>query len=111
MPAIHNNNTTTTTTTTTTNNNINDINTAKKNLKICHNKKYKPNVQYKAHNLVSVDDSQPHFCCRYFKEVHPTVFRDCNILSDNQTRHTKFGGPDAIIMAEGTTALAHDHGF
>lgn len=33
------------------------------------------------------------------------------MLPDHEAGDTEFGGPDAIVMAEGTAALAHDHGF
>lgn len=32
-------------------------------------------------------------------------------LSDNQARHTQFRWAYTVIMAEGTAALAHDHGL
>lgn len=32
-------------------------------------------------------------------------------LPNNKAGDAEFGGPDAIIMAESSAALAHDHGF
>lgn len=33
------------------------------------------------------------------------------LLSDNQASYTKFGWTYAVIVAEGPTAFAHNHGF